>query len=57
MVRSPRARVVRMVPVGGSMGVRLPEALMDRYGWGEWLIMEETADRSAFDVAAADGLD
>ena len=33
---------VKMIDIGNSSGIRIPRALMEKYGWGESLVLEET---------------
>ena len=33
---------VKMIDIGNSRGIRIPRALMEKYGWGESLVLEET---------------
>ena len=35
-------RDVKLINIGNSRGIRLPKALLDRYGWGDSLVLEET---------------
>ncbi|MCE2439248.1 MAG: AbrB/MazE/SpoVT family DNA-binding domain-containing protein [Candidatus Latescibacteria bacterium] len=35
-------RDVKLITIGNSRGIRLPKALLDRYGWGDSLVLEET---------------
>lgn len=41
MGRTSTTRTVKLVPVGNSKGIRLPESLLRKYGWSDSLIMEE----------------
>lgn len=41
MPQQPSAREVKLVPIGNSQGIRIPKALLDRYGWSESLLLEE----------------
>ena len=34
-------RDVKLVPVGNSKGIRLPKALLQKYGWSDSLVLEE----------------
>jgi len=42
MEKQLRARDVKLVPIGNSQGVRIPKALLQKYGLSNWLILEET---------------
>ena len=44
MGRTPTARTVKLVPVGNSKGIRLPEVLLRKYGWSDRLILDEAED-------------
>ena len=35
-------RDVKLVAIGNSRGIRLPKAVLQKYGWGDSLVMEET---------------
>lgn len=37
-----RARDVKLVPIGNSKGVRIPQALIQKYGLKNTLLIEET---------------
>jgi antitoxin MazE len=37
-----RARDIRLVPIGNSKGIRIPKALLQKYGLKDSLFMEET---------------
>ena len=41
MEQSPHTREVKLVPIGNSKGIRLPKALLDKYGWNDRLLLEE----------------
>ena len=36
-----RVREVELVAIGDSRGIRLPDALLDKYGWSDRLLLEE----------------
>ena len=38
------AREVKLIRIGNSQGIRLPKALLERYGWRESLILEQAED-------------
>ena len=42
MEKHLRTRNIKIVPIGNSMGVRLPKALLQKYGFANSLILEET---------------
>ncbi|MCY3651597.1 MAG: AbrB/MazE/SpoVT family DNA-binding domain-containing protein [bacterium] len=35
---------VKLIPIGNSKGIRIPKAIIDRYGWKDSLILEEEDD-------------
>ena len=35
------AREVKLIAIGNSRGIRLPKELLDKYGWGDRLVLEE----------------
>lgn len=41
MEKQLRARDVKLVPIGNSQGVRIPKALLQRYGFSDSLVLEE----------------
>ena len=44
MNKSSRIREVKLIPIGNSRGIRLPKALLDKYGWSDRLTLEEWED-------------
>ena len=38
------AREVKLIRIGNSRGIRLPKALLERYGWEDSLVLEEADD-------------
>ncbi|MBL0716365.1 MAG: AbrB/MazE/SpoVT family DNA-binding domain-containing protein [Desulfosarcina sp.] len=42
MEKQLRARDIKLVPIGNSKGVRIPKALLQQYGLGNSLLLEET---------------
>ena len=41
MDQSPQTREVKLIPIGNSKGIRIPKALLDKYGWSDRLTLEE----------------
>ena len=41
MNQPPNTREVELVSIGNSKGIRLPKALLDKYGWSDRLTLEE----------------
>ena len=37
-------RDVKLISIGNSKGIRLPKALLQKYGWGDSLVLEETEE-------------
>jgi len=42
MAKQHRAIDVKLVPIGNSRGVRIPKALLQKYGFSDSLVLEET---------------
>ena len=42
MEKQARARDVKLVRIGNSQGIRIPKALLQRYGFSTSLVLEET---------------
>lgn len=42
MERTQRVRDIKLVPVGNSQGIRIPKALLQKYGLSGSLVLEET---------------
>ena len=42
MEKHLRARDIKLVPIGNSKGVRIPKALLQKYGLNDSLLLEET---------------
>lgn len=38
------ARAVKLIAIGNSRGIRLPKALIQKYGWSDSLVLEETGN-------------
>jgi antitoxin MazE len=43
MDKTLRSRDIKIVPIGNSLGVRLPKNLLQKYGFTHSLILEETS--------------
>ena len=41
MNKSSCIREVKLIPIGNSRGIRIPKALLDKYGWSGSLTLEE----------------
>ena len=35
---------VKLIGIGNSRGIRIPRVLLDKYGWEDSLVLEETKD-------------
>ena len=42
MEKQLRTRDIKLVPIGNSQGVRIPKALLQKYGLSNPLVLEET---------------
>ncbi len=42
MEKQIRSRGIKLVPIGNSKGVRIPKALLQKYGFKNSLLLEET---------------
>ena len=37
-------RDIKLIDIGNSKGIRLPKILLQKYGWGDFLVLEETEE-------------
>lgn len=44
MGKTRATRDVKLIPIGTSKGVRLPGSLLEKYRWGDSLVLEERED-------------
>jgi antitoxin MazE len=44
MEKQLRTRQVKLIPIGNSKGIKLPPTLLQKYGFLDLLLLEETAD-------------
>ena len=42
MGKAAVTRDIKLVDIGNSRGIRLPKTLLQRYGWSDSLVLEET---------------
>ncbi len=42
MDKTTRSQSINIVPIGNSKGIRIPKPLLQKYGFSESLILEET---------------
>ena len=36
--------IVKLIPIGNSKGIRLTKGLLQKYGWGDSIVIEETEE-------------
>ena len=44
MAKATAIRDVKLIAIGNSRGIRLPKGLLQKYGWRDSLVLEETED-------------
>lgn len=37
-------RAIKLITIGNSKGIRLPKVLLQKYGWGDSLVLKETEE-------------
>ena len=37
-------RDIKLIDIGNSKGIRIPKVLLQKYGWGDSLLLEETEE-------------
>ncbi len=37
-------RDIKLIDIGNSKGIRIPKILLQKYGWGDSLLLEETEE-------------
>lgn len=42
MSKTAAIRDIKLISIGNSKGLRLPKALLQKYGWSDSLVLEET---------------
>ncbi len=42
MNNAANTRDIKLISIGNSKGLRLPKALLQKYGWSDSLVLEET---------------
>jgi len=42
MGKAASVRDIKLISIGNSKGIRLPKALLQKYGWSDSLVLEET---------------
>ena len=42
MGKTAVVRDIKLISIGNSKGIRLPKALLQKYGWSDSLVLEET---------------
>ena len=49
-------RELKLIAIGNSRGIRLPKVMLDKYGWSDSLVVEETEDGVLLRSGAVDKL-
>ena len=44
MTSGSAVRELKLIAIGNSRGIRLPKVMLEKYGWSESLVVEETDD-------------
>ena len=44
MSKANVTRGIKLITIGDSKGIRLPKALLQKYGWNDPLVLEETEE-------------
>lgn len=44
MSKANVTRDIKLIAIGNSKGIRLPKALLQKYGWNDSLVLEETEE-------------
>ena len=44
MTSASAVRELKLIAIGNSRGIRLPKVMLEKYGWSESLVVEETDD-------------
>lgn len=44
MSNATATRDVKLIAIGNSKGIRLPKVLLQKYGWSDSLVLEESED-------------
>ena len=44
MGKTAATRDVKLISIGNSKGIRLPKVLLEKYGWSDALVLEETEE-------------
>ncbi len=55
MQKAAAVRELKLIDIGNSRGIRLPNVMLRKYGWSDSLVVEETDD-GVFVRGAADRL-
>ncbi|MGB8699631.1 MAG: AbrB/MazE/SpoVT family DNA-binding domain-containing protein [Thermosynechococcaceae cyanobacterium] len=42
MFEMTRSQTIKLVPIGNSKGIRIPKSILQKYGFSDSLILEET---------------
>ena len=44
MARTRGTRGVKLIAIGNSRGIRIPKVLLEKYGWSESILLDETEE-------------
>lgn len=44
MGKTPITRYVKLITIGNSEGILIPNVLLQKHGWSGWLVLEERTD-------------
>ncbi len=44
MGKATAVRELKLIDIGNSRGIRLPKVMLQKYGWSDLLVVEETND-------------
>ena len=56
MSKATDLKEIKLVPIGNSKGIRLPKTLLEKYGWDDSLLLEETEQGLLLHSAESDKL-
>ena len=56
MSKVTKLKEIKLVPIGNSKGIRLPKTILEKYGWNDSLVLEETGQGLLLHSAQSDKL-
>ena len=56
MARINGTREAKLIAISNSKGIRLPKALLEKYGWSDTLVLQEVAEGVVLHGRASDKL-